>query len=505
MVTLNTSAEFVQIPSILTSDPVAINEAAPFYIEVKAPVGWTPPAGAIANLYSLQACGTQITEIDGAMGSFTLTNLALTQVDVTDRYAVYRSVKPIVGTTRTLLPGEYPPPLDPAYEYVQMTDFGAVSVGVPFSPEETLLKIRRAGTGKTGKLPGGEEFRKLIYPKSAEICFYLRGYAGTDAFAVVEFGDGTQSDPITEIGTDPIVTHVYTPTLRRQTYPVTVTVSYSDDGPIVRKHYDRVRVAADIDLGQDLSPITPTQTFLDAYGWTITNPVTFNIVPPAQDQEWTQTFGVSLNEKRLALTLPGSLIGAYGITMLDDLISDVYGAYISPSAWQWKKEELDGIVEHEKMHVLRGAEARDNADSLPYKLTEALKTELSDDSISGTKITKLLTLFDHAKIFLIHDLSSDYFSFKSLTDNPFDPYVRIHHFFNEYRAAYKALVEGEKITISYDSIPPRLYVIQVQLSSQLKTDIKAYYNAIYSVVGDEFPELLKREEFDLPIQLIRPK
>lgn len=468
VVAKNTQDEYVKIPCIQTKDPTDTSTGKDFYVEILAPANLT--TAPTLQIETMNACGNVVTDYDGAQGSLKLENVAMQMVDTSNgRYTKYRTSNPlnaVIAVDPDIIPTG-------TQNRMYMSPYGSIFPQVSFGfGNGARIQVRRAVVQQRG--PSG---RELIYPSDVSISMTLLGYTNVD----IKQYKWDCANVFSITTTSPTISYIFSaPSDRRKDFIVSVTVALKD-GTELSPITETIRVASAFDLGNPLPPIT--QTSLDTYLWTNTFPITFD-----------NYAGAPFNTVRLALeTKPN--VGFLGrtVVMKEFWPPKIYGAWIHTNAWNWKKNELDGVVEHEKRHILDWDERKVTSTNISYRLWKYLYDHWNTGNGSSPNLDWLMGFYDHAHIYYDYQLSSTNFSYLFLR--------QLNHgavWVKNFNHAYRGLINGEPIDYSMlDEEERPALVAGRQLFAQINKN-DSNYAALIPDIKKEMQDLYKRATTHFP-------
>ena len=312
-----------------------------------------------------------------------------------------------------------------------------------------------------------------------------------------------------------------TSAMRRAVFYPTVLMSFKDRrGKQQRiELYCIVRQGHERDLGTPFPAGKSRQEILDEFGWrdaTETQPgypVDFDDPAPELENEWKQKYGedsASLKEKRLAYSVK-DIERACATTEVDVIRYEVYGAYVDEDAFAYMYEELRGVVDHEKGHVIFWSRVRDEAESFERNLVEEIQEQSQGTGWYG----HFCLIYEHARLELLDILNPDR-SYKSLVGRALvSQFGAIREPLEEdflwYNKAVRAFLKGRSVYCM-----PGHYVAgmnikspSLSLSTDVKMQVKEKLREIYRRMLDKekgFPELrYDREFFHGALRLLPPE
>ncbi|RPH47477.1 MAG: hypothetical protein EHM91_05750 [Planctomycetota bacterium] len=530
------SPGLAEIPNLFPVDLDQASSSTSFRVMVKVPKGETPEG----DLKSINSLGEETPTIQDAVAPTVLNDAALAfqLVGATAEYDVFAS-REIIDTSQLQLPDETVTPGGP-FAVVQTTDFGGAVAAVTVLGEERKFTIRNTKFVKATKA----DVRPLIFNKrspptaagelvTVKVSFKLGDMEALET-GQWSLGALTKQTDVPEIfltfkeadedghaGTeaDPIVLGVPENTFNtRRNYPISAVVTFNDAlgntsnfplSPIVRiaqtekfpegatspgeKSQAGLRAIANWGPGPGANPPKGLNDRVFTFADVATAPpfIKGMMLP-----------GINLDTNRLSFI--AALDEATAVSYRDDISFQIYGAVISGDLWDYPRELISAVIEHEAAH-LRNAFDAQIGDTAFKVLSETLQGALT----FRNEMDAYLVCFDHFRIEL-NDLLDPRFSYRFINGRNIVATTIGRAggevvFIQAFNGVVRALVENEKYTFVGTGLVGGVREMKgVQVGPNLLTELKNRLYNDYRRAVKAFPELKSREEFDESNQLLRP-
>ncbi|HVE40977.1 MAG TPA: hypothetical protein VNM14_13870 [Planctomycetota bacterium] len=314
-------------------------------------------------------------------------NVATTKTSSNGRYGVFETKLFAYYPKRALFEDSIPTGSAGRVD-LQGVDFGHIKVAAAVGPQQTERRVRliQAGVADTAKGMGRLVFTPLGNQRDVRLKVLGLENATTVESLIYEFGDGSS---ITRSGADFLGHQDHTYTVQgtpRETYPVRILIHDPNTEMDV--------VTAKVRIANPVANILGSkgQGDLNSYQWNVgeqfpgTPPTRFappvvpqqpqgaqtdpfiNILPPiAVNRLNTQGMPTPLQNFRLIYkaALPGDKMAGgtskvFEFTVFDYRNYNVFGSFVGNHAWEWRRQELNAIINHHVKHVVDFNDARLN-------------------------------------------------------------------------------------------------------------------------------------------------